>query len=425
VAKQKADMLIVNAGELVTLSGGSQALLTGKRMENLAIVKDCGIAVLAGKIVAIGKTHEIIGKYESSQVVDAAGKLVMPGFVDPHTHLVFAGAREAEFELRIKGASYLEILEKGGGILQTVRDTRKASIDELVETCKKTLDTMLVYGTTTVEAKSGYGLTTKDEKKILEVVKRLDEEHPIDIVSTFLGAHAIPQECEGRTEDYVKLVIDEMIPEIGDKDLAEFCDVFCEKGVFNIEQSKKILLNGKEHGLTPKVHADELSALGGAELAAEVGAISAEHLLFSSEEGLRALAKRGVVAVLLPAASFTLMTGKYADARKMIELGVPIALGTDYNPSCWVESMQTIIAFACREMRLTPAEALTATTINAAHAIDRAKEMGSLEVGKKADILVMNVPNHRFLGYRFGTNMVDKVVKNGVIVVDEGKMLKQ
>jgi len=418
-------MLIVNAGELVTLSGGSQALLTGKRMENLAIVKDCGIAVLAGKIVAIGKTHEIIGKYESSQVVDAAGKLVMPGFVDPHTHLVFAGAREAEFELRIKGASYLEILEKGGGILQTVRDTRKASIDELVETCKKTLDTMLVYGTTTVEAKSGYGLTTKDEKKILEVVKRLDEEHPIDIVSTFLGAHAIPQECEGRTEDYVKLVIDEMIPEIGDKDLAEFCDVFCEKGVFNIEQSKKILLNGKEHGLTPKVHADELSALGGAELAAEVGAISAEHLLFSSEEGLRALAKRGVVAVLLPAASFTLMTGKYADARKMIELGVPIALGTDYNPSCWVESMQTIIAFACREMRLTPAEALTATTINAAHAIDRAKEMGSLEVGKKADILVMNVPNHRFLGYRFGTNMVDKVVKNGVIVVDEGKMLKQ
>lgn len=425
MAKQKADMLIVNAGELVTLSGGSQALLTGKRMENLAIVKDCGIAVLAGKIVAIGKTHEIIGKYESSQVVDAAGKLVMPGFVDPHTHLVFAGAREAEFELRIKGASYLEILEKGGGILQTVRDTRKASIDELVETCKKTLDTMLVYGTTTVEAKSGYGLTTKDEKKILEVVKRLDEEHPIDIVSTFLGAHAIPQECEGRTEDYVKLVIDEMIPEIGDKDLAEFCDVFCEKGVFNIEQSKKILLNGKEHGLTPKVHADELSALGGAELAAEVGAISAEHLLFSSEEGLRALAKRGVVAVLLPAASFTLMTGKYADARKMIELGVPIALGTDYNPSCWVESMQTIIAFACREMRLTPAEALTATTINAAHAIDRAKEMGSLEVGKKADILVMNVPNHRFLGYRFGTNMVDKVVKNGVIVVDEGKMLKQ
>lgn len=424
MAKQKVDLLI-NAEELVTLKGGSQKPLTGKQMENLGTIKDGNIAIKDGKIVAVDKTRVIRSKFESKQTIDASGKLVMPGFVDAHTHLVFAGAREAEFELRIKGVSYMEILAKGGGILQTVRETRKASVNQLVGASKKTLDTMLTHGTTTVEAKSGYGLNTTDEIKMLEVAKRLNREHPVDVVPTFLGAHAVPPEYEGKAEDYLKLVIDEMIPEVADRKLAEFCDVFCEKGVFNIEQSRRILLKGKRHGLTPKVHADELSMLGGTELAAEVGAVSADHLLFASEEGLKTLAKRGVVAVLLPCASFSLMMGKYADARKMMELGVPVALGTDYNPSCWVESMQTVIALACRELRMTPAEAITASTINAAHSINRAGEVGSLEVGKTADILVMDVPNHDFLGYRFGTNLVDFVIKDGVLVVEKGKMLKQ
>ncbi|MEM2102987.1 MAG: imidazolonepropionase [Candidatus Bathyarchaeia archaeon] len=424
MARQKVDLLVLNAEELVTLKGGSKKPSTGKQMTNLGAIRHGGLAVDHGKIVAIGKTQKILSRFEGKQTIDASGKLVMPGFVDPHTHLVFAGSREKEFELRIKGASYLEILKRGVGILQTVRETRKASLSQLVETCKKTLDTMLTHGTTTVEAKSGYGLRLKDEIKILDAIKHLNQQHPINIVPTFMGAHAVPQEYEGRTEDYVELVSNEMIPKITEKKLAEFCDVFCEKDVFTPEQSRKILQSGKKHGLTPKIHADELSRLGGAELAAEVGAISAEHMLFSSEEGIKALAKHGIIAVLLPAASFSLMMNRYAEARKMINLGVPVALGTDYNPSCWVESVQMVIAFACRELKMSPAEAITAATINAAHAIGRAGEVGSLETGKRADVLVMNVSNHNFLGYRFGTNMVDKVIKNGVLVVDQGKMLR-
>jgi imidazolonepropionase len=278
---------------------------------------------------------------------------------------------------------------------------------------------MLEHGTTTVEAKSGYGLTTKDELKILEVVKRLNQLHAVDVVPTFLGAHAIPPEHRHSPEEYVNLIIEEMIPKVAERKLAEFCDVFCEKGVFTSDQSKRILVAGGIYGLKPKVHADEMSLLGGAELAASVVAVSAEHLLFSSESGLKAMADKGVIAVLLPAAAFSLMTGRYADARKMIDLGVPVALGTDFNPSCWVESQQLIIAFACHFMKLTSAEAITAATINAAHAIGRASEVGSLETGKKADVLVLNVPNHKFLGYRFGVNLVDKVIKNGRLVVDK------
>jgi imidazolonepropionase len=233
-----------------------------------------------------------------------------------------------------------------------------------------------------------------------------------------LGAHAIPPEYIEQADRYVDLVADKMIPEVARQKLAEFCDVFCEKGVFNISQSRRILLKGKKHGLTPKVHADEMTPFGGAELAAEVGAVSAEHLLFASEKGLKMMAERGVVAVLLPAAAFTLMTKRYADARKMVSMGVPVALGTDFNPSCWVENQQLVIALACRQVRMTPAEALTAATINAAHAVKRAHEVGSLESGKKADIVVLNVPSHRFLGYRFGVNLVDKVIKEGKLVFD-------
>ena len=421
--KQQVDLIIENANELVTLQGGSEKPLIGKQMEELGIVKDAGLAVKDGRIVAVGKTSEIKQKFEAEETVNAKGKTVIPGFVDPHTHLVFAGSREDEFEMRLQGVSYMEILRKGGGILKTVHATRQASEQELIENCTKTLNTMLQHGTTKVEAKSGYGLTVKDEIKCLKIVKRLNETHAADIVPTFLGAHATPPEFKEQTDKYVKLVVDKMIPEVASQKLAEFCDVFCEKNVFDVAQSRQVLLKGKEHGLKPKVHADEMTQLGGAELAAEVGAVSAEHLLFASENGLKLMAKKGVVAVLLPAAAFTLMT-KYADARKMISKGVPVALGTDYNPSCWVENQQLVIAFACRQMQMTPAEALTAATINAAHAIKRAHEVGSLEQGKKADIAVLDAPSYRFLGYRFGVNLVDKVFKEGKLVVDNKGSVK-
>jgi len=421
VAKEKIDLLIQKANEVVTLCGTSRTPVKKEKMKELGVIENGAIVVHEGKIVAVDKTSRIERHFKSMETIDASGKVVMPGFVDPHTHLIFAGSREEEFELRLQGASYLEILAKGGGILKTVRETRKASSEQLVEAGKKTLDVMLEHGTTTVEAKSGYGLTTEDEIKCLEAARELNKKHPADVVPTFLGAHAVPPEYNGKTDEYVKLITEEMIPKIADKKLAKFCDVFCEKGVFNIAQSRKILQAGREHGLTPKVHADELTGLGGAELAAEVKAISAEHLLFASERGLKALAEEEVMAVLLPTASFSLMTGRYADARKMIKLGVPVALGTDFNPSCWTESMQMAIAFACREMRLTPAEAITAATINAAHAINRASEVGSLEKGKKANIIILNIPNYKFLGYRFGVNLVEKVIKEGKTVVDNGE----
>jgi imidazolonepropionase len=312
----------------------------------------------------------------------------------------------------------MEILDAGGGILKTVRDTRKASVEKLVENGTETLNIMLEHGTTTVEAKSGYGLTTKDELKMLEAIQRLNQMHTVDLIPTFLGAHAIPPEFSNNPEDYVRLVIDEMLPKVAEKGAAEFCDVFCERGVFNLDQSRRILSAGKKLGLRPKLHADEMSPLGGAELAASLGAISADHALFSSDEGIKAMAERGVVVTLLPAAAFSLMDGSYADARTMIRLGAPIALATDFNPNCWVENQQVIIALACHFMKLTPAEAITAATINAAHAIARAQEIGSLEIGKKADVIVLNVPSHRFLGYRFGANLVDKVIKKGRLVID-------
>jgi imidazolonepropionase len=390
-------------------------------MRELGIIRGAGLAIKEGRIIQVGKTSDVARTFKAENVISANGKIVLPGFVDPHTHLVFAGAREDEFQMRIEGAYYMVILSSGGGILKTVRETRKASFERLVESSLKRLDIMVEHGTTTAEAKSGYGLTTKDELKILEVVRRIDQMHAVDVVPTFLGAHAVPPEFQSNPADYVRLILDEMLPKVAEKELAEYCDVFCEKGVFNLEQAKRIIVAAKNHALKPKIHADEMSQLGGAELAAEVGAVSAEHLLFSSDEGLHLVATKGVIGVLLPAATFSLMGGRYADARKMIDFGIPIALGTDFNPSCWVESQQLTIAFACHFMRLTSAEAITAATINAAHALGRANEIGSLEAGKKADVVVLDVPNYKFLGYRFGVNLVDKVIKNGRLVVDKEK----
>lgn len=416
--RETADLLITNANELVTLRGGSRRPLVGKQMDALGIIKDGAIAVRNGRILTVGKTSEIEKQFRAEKTIDATGRLVVPGFVDPHTHLVFAGSREGEFEMRLKGVSYMEILRKSGGILKTVRSTRQATEQELVESGMKTLDIMLAHGTTTVEAKSGYGLNLEDELKCLKVAKKLGEKHPVDVVPTFLGAHAVPEEYKGNTDGYVETITDKMIPKVARQGLTEFCDVFCEKDVFSVEQSRRILLKGREYGFKPRVHADEMTPFGGAELAAEVDAVSAEHLLFASDNGLRMMAKTGVIAVLLPAAAFSLMTWKYADARKMISLGVPVSLGTDFNPSCWVENQQLVITLACRQMQMSPAEALVAVTINAAHAVKRAHEVGSLEAGKKADIAILDVPDYRFLGYRFGVNLVEKIIKEGKVVVD-------
>ena len=418
VKKEKVDLLIVNANELVTLQGQNVRPRTGKQMKSLEIIRKGCLAVKDGRIVAVGKTSEIRKRFRAENVISTSEKIVMPGFVDPHTHLVFAGSREDEFQMRVEGASYLKILDAGGGILKTVKETRRTSVERLVDFGFKTLDTMLEHGTTTIEAKSGYGLTVKDELKILKVIKRLNQLHAVDIVPTFLGAHAVPPEYRNCVQGYVNLVVKEMIPQVTAQKLAEFCDVFCERGVFSLEQSRRVLVAGKNYGLKLKVHADEISTLGGAELAADVEAISAEHLLFSSDKGIRAMANKGVIAVLLPAAAFSLMSVRHVDARKAISFGVPVALGTDFNPNCWIENQQLVIAFACHFMKLAPAEAITAATINAAHAIGRADEVGSLEVGKKADVIILDVPNHKFLGYRFGVNLVDKVIKDGRLVFD-------
>jgi len=416
--KKIIDLLIENATELVTLRGGSLGPFLGRRMGELGIMRRGSLAIHKGRIVAIGTSRRLRKKFESERAIDATGKAVMPSFIDPHTHIVFAGYREDEFEMRIRGIPYMKLLRKGGGILKTVKKTRRATESQLLENTMKTLDIMLRHGTTTVEAKSGYGLNIKDEIKCLRVLRQANEKHNVDVTPTFLGAHAIPPEFEGRVSEYVDTIVEEMLPKVKELNLAKFCDVFCEKGVFNVEQSRRILLAGSEHGLTPKIHADEMTRLGGAELAAEVGAISADHLVFASEKGVKEMAMAGVCAVLLPCASFAQMLRKYADARGMIKANVPVALGTDYNPSCQAVTQQLSIALACHEMRMTSSECVAASTINAAHAIGLGKEIGSLELGKRADVAVLGVPSHRFLGYRFGVNLVEKVVKNGKLVVD-------
>jgi imidazolonepropionase len=389
-------------------------------MRQLGILEDGAIAISHGEIVAVSNSSDILDHYDAREKIDAAGKTVTPGLIDAHTHFVFAGSRETELELKIQGMKYLDILKKGGGILRTVHDTRNASKKELLDTCRTRAQNLLKHGTTTIEAKSGYGLELPTEIKSLEVINSLNDEGPLSLVPTFLGAHAIPQEFGERVNEYVTLISEEWIPRIKQLHLATFCDVFCEKGVFEIEESKKVLLAGKEHGLMPRIHADELYPLGGAELAAELGATSADHLLYASDRGMQRMKKAGVVATLLPAAPLTLMLGRYAEARKFISIGVPVALGSDLSPSCLLENYQLVIALACYEMKMTPAEAVIAATINAAHSIRRADQIGSIERGKKADIVIFDVPDYRFLGYQLGKNMAEIVIKNGKVVVRGG-----
>jgi imidazolonepropionase len=416
--RESVDILIVNAEEMLTLAGSNQTPRTGKQMRDLAVIRDGALAIREGKIVAAGKTHDVTKACRGETVLSAKGKTVMPGFVDPHTHLVFAGSREDEFQMRVEGASYMEILNSGGGVLKTARETHRARMEKLVGDGLERLDVMLRHGTTTVETKSGYGLTTEDEVKILEAAKRLNQLHCMNVVSTFMGAHVPPSEYRSNVDEYVNLVIEEMIPRVAELGLAEFCDVLCERGIFNLEQSKRILLAGKHSGLKPKIHADQFSMLGGAKAAASVAAVSADHLNFSSADSAKTLADKGVAAVMLPAATFGMINSRYADARLMIDSGVAVALGTDYNASCGNLNQQLAIAMACHLLHMTPAEAICAATINAAHAICRAGEVGSLEPEKRADVIILGVPNHVFLGYSFGVNLVEKVIANGRLVVD-------
>jgi imidazolonepropionase len=413
----EADLLVENAAQLLTLAAAENSR---PAQDRLGIIPGGTVAIQGGLILRAGPSRQVSESIALGQPVkriDASGKVVMPGFIDSHTHLLFAGTREEEFELRLSGATYQEIAAKGGGIKSTVQRTRRASKEELVAIGKRHLDTMLSLGTTTVEAKSGYGLSTKDEIKMLEALRDLDMAHPVDVVPTFLGAHEIPPEYAGKGEDYVRLVVEEMIPAVGEKKLAVFCDVFCEKGVFSLEESRRILNAGQHYGLLPKIHADELTPLGGAELAAELGAASADHLLFVSEQGMRAMAEKGVVATLLPGTAFFLFLGRYAPACRMIEKGVKVALASDFNPgSCMTQSLPLITTIACTQMRLTPAEAVLAITIHAARAIRKEKEIGSLEPGKQADVLILDIPDYRHLSYHFGINHVWKVIKKGKVV---------
>jgi imidazolonepropionase len=410
----KVDIIIKNAGELLTLSASH------KEESGIGIVRNGALAIKNGRILWIGKTDELskaFGLNSRGKEIDATGKVVMPGLIDSHTHLVFAGSREHEFELRIQGLSYLEIAERGGGILSTVEATRKASFDELFSLGQKRLNRMLSKGVTTIEAKSGYGLSLKDELKILKVTKALNESHPIDIVPTFLGAHTVPKEFKNDRRRYIGLVIEEMIPRVAQEGLAEFCDAFCEEKAFNPEESRKILETGKRYGLKPKIHADQLSSGGGAELAAEVGAFSADHLEYVSPAGIERMAEKGVTAVLLPGASFFLSMKKFPPAREMIEKGVVVALATDLNPgSSMTESLPLMMTMGCTLFKMTPEEVIQATTVYAAKSMGRENEIGSLEIGKQADILVLDIPNYRYLPYHFGVDHAEIVIKKGRIV---------
>jgi imidazolonepropionase len=422
-------IFIRNASQLVTLQGSSQAPLVKEAMSELGIIENGSVWIENGVIIAVGKDEELLDRFEGrlkdAEVVDASGKLVTPGLVDPHTHLVFAGSRENEFNMRLQGATYMEIMNSGGGIHATTRKTKAASHEELFQASFERLNQFLRHGVTTVEAKSGYGMEWETELKQLEVARMLNEKHVIDVVPTFMGAHAVPKEYRENPDGFVALLTDEMIPKVAELELAEFNDVFCEHGVFTPEQSKRILEAGKRHGLIPKIHADEIEPYEGAELAAEIGAISADHLLKASEKGMKAMAEKGVVGVLLPGTAYFLMA-ESANGRKMIDLGVPVALSTDCNPgSSPTVSLPFIMNLGCLKMGMTPAEVITAATINAAHAINRGREIGSLEVGKKADITIFNVDNYMKLQYSYGVNHTDTVIKGGKAVVRGGQLIEE
>ncbi|PGS54185.1 imidazolonepropionase [Bacillus sp. AFS041924] len=412
---------IKNAAQLATLASDVKGPRSKEAMSVLGLIEDGSLWIENGVIQAVGTTNEIQNRYaeriQEAEVVDASNHLVTPGLVDPHTHVVYGGSREREFEMRLEGATYMDIMNAGGGIHATARMTREATEEELMEQTMRRLDSFIAHGVTTVESKSGYGMDLETELKQLRVMKKLKDKHPVELVPTFMGAHAVPKEFKGREDEFVDHLIGDMLPIIAEEKLAEFNDVFCEKGVFTPEQSERILEAGKQYDLIPKIHADEIEPYGGAELAAKVGAISAEHLLKASDEGISAMAKSKTIACLLPATALYLREDA-AKGRKMVDEGVAVAISTDCNPgSSPTTSMPLVMNLACISMRLTPAESLTAATYNAACAINRQDQIGSLEVGKQADIVLWNVKNYQELQYLFGVNHVQSVWKKGIKIV--------
>jgi imidazolonepropionase len=408
-------LAIVNCSQVVTLAGPARPRV-GAEMRDVGVVAPGALLVSGTRIESVGTHDEILaGAGANCEVVDAGGRVVLPGFVDAHTHPVFAGTRVGEFEERIKGATYQEIAARGGGIQSTVNQTRAASVDELVATGKRYASWFLRGGTTTVEAKSGYGLSLEDEIKMLRAIRRLDEETPLRYVPTFLGAHTVPAEFRNRRSDYVSLVIDEMLPAVAQQKLAEFCDVFCEENVFTADESWRILSAARCHGLGLRVHADQLSLSGGAQLAAELGTVTADHLEHTDEAGIAALKAAKVQPVLLPGSVYALGSTHYPAAREMIDAGLAVVLATDFNPgSSPTPSMLTILSLAATHMKLTPAEAITAATINAAHSLNRGRELGSLEPGKVADFVIHDCDDYRELAYFFGVNHASQVYCGGV-----------
>ena len=411
-------LLIKHAAEIVTSTG--TAAKKGAAMNQLEIIKDGAIVIKEGIIDWVGLTSDLpVYNEENLEIIDASGCSVIPGFVDSHTHFVFGGYRPEEFFWRLNGTPYLEILERGGGILNTVEATCAMGHEAMLKTASNRLDAMLAMGVTTVEGKSGYGLDLDTELRQLKVMGELNSNHAVEVVPTFMGAHAVPPEYRGRADDYVTFIIQKVLPAVVEQGIAEFCDVFCEKGVFSVEQTRKILQTASVLGLKTKIHADEIVSFGGAELAAELEAVSADHLLQASEKGIADMAARGVVATVLPMTAFCLRE-EYAEARAIIDSGGAIALATDYNPgSCFSHSIPLLIALAAIQLKLSPAEILTALTLNGAAAVGRADHIGTLERGKQGDILMLKYPSHLFLSYHTGMDIMDKVIKKGKVVVDK------
>jgi imidazolonepropionase len=414
----KADLLVQNIGVLATLAGSSPR--TGAALREPGLVTDAAVAIAGGRIVFAGHARDLPA-LEAVRTLDAEGGAVVPGFIDPHTHLAFAGDRDEEIRRRLSGASYAEIAAAGGGIVCTVAATRAASREELQAAIEQRLDEMLLQGTTTAEVKSGYGLETAAELASLEAIRAAAAAHPVTVVATFLGAHEVPPEHRGARERYLDLLVTEMIPEVARRGLAVFCDVFCEEGVFSVEESRRVLTAARGHGLALRLHADELAASGGAELAAELGARSADHLLFVSDRGMRALAEARCAATLLPAAAFYLRLGRFAPARGLVDAGAAVALATDVNPGAGLSpSMPFAMAIGCFAMGLSLEEALAASTLNAAYALDLEREVGSLEPGKRADLVVLR--SARLLDLvRVGAPVIRAVVKDGRVVVRDGQ----
>lgn len=424
-------LIIHSASQLITIAG--DAPKRGESQGDLGIIENGALAIRDGEIVAVGASDEIRAlATNETKLIDARGRIVLPGFVDAHTHVVFAGDRAQEFEMRLRGASYLELLKAGGGIMNTVRATRAASLEQIIAETRARLDRMLAYGTTTVEAKTGYGLDTATELKMLQAIYELDATHPLDLIPTFIGAHAIPEEFRGRADEFVDLVVDEMLPAAKTADDRRqttkpssavlrppslFCDVFCDDGAFDLTQSRKILERARELGFPLKIHADEFANLGGAALAAELGAVSADHLMVTRREEMKLMAEANVIAVLLPGTTFGLGKHDFANGRAFIEENVPVALGSDMNPgTSWCESMPMAMAIATRYEKLTTAEAIVAATLNAAYASGVGERVGSLQVGKQADVLIADVPDYRYLAYRYGTNPLRMTLKRGRVV---------